>query len=323
MRAVVVREFGDESVLEVQELAPPVAGPGELAISVSVAGVNFIDLYQRAGLYPLHPPFVAGSEGAGVVEGVGEDVEGFAVGDRVAWLMAPGAGYAEQVTAPASRCVVLPPDVDDRSAAAVMLQGITAHYLTHSTYPVQAGDHVLVHAAAGGVGRLLTQVATSLGARVIATVSTEEKAQVAREAGAWATIDYSRQDVADEVRGLTDGRGVQVVYDGVGRDTRSASLASLGRRGMYVVHGQASGAPDPVSPKELSSGGSLFFTRPTVVDYIADTSELAARAEQVFTWLRDGTISPHVGRTYALEDAAQAQRDLGARRTVGKSLLIP
>ncbi|WP_030483689.1 quinone oxidoreductase family protein [Nocardioides aequoreus] len=323
MRALVVTRFGEPDVLELRDLPDPAPGRGEVLVAVAAAGVNYIDVYQRRGVYPLEPPFVAGSEGAGTVVAVGDDVASPAVGDRVAWLMVPGAGYAERVVVPAERCVPVPDDIDDETAAAVMLQGITAEYLTHATHRVQAGDHVLVHAAAGGVGQLLTRACVALGATVIGTVSTAEKAAVARAAGARHTVDYIREDVAETVARLTDGRGVRVAYDGVGAPTQQASLDSLGRRGTYVVFGQAGGAPAPVEAKTLSARGSLFFTRPTVVDHVVEREELLDRAGRVFGWLRDGTLSVAISARYPLADAARAQADLEGRRTVGKLLVIP
>lgn len=322
MRAVVVSEFGGPEVLGVQELPTPEPGTGEVRVDVAAAGVNYIDVYQRSGAYPLETPFVAGSEGAGVVAAVGEQVSGISVGDRVAWLMVPGAGYAEQVVVPSERCVPVPDDIALQSAAAVMLQAITAEYLTHSTYPVSEGDEVLVHAAAGGMGLLLTQLCTSLGARVIGTTSTEAKALAATAAGADAVIDYTRDDVAEAVRRLTDGRGVAVAYDGVGLTTQEASLDSLARRGFYVLYGQASGAPPAVPAKRLNAG-SLYFTRPTVVDHIVTRAELLERADRVFGWLRDGTLALTVHHAYPLAEAPRAHADLEGRRTTGKCVILP
>ncbi|MFY0408571.1 quinone oxidoreductase family protein [Solicola sp. PLA-1-18] len=323
MRAVVVTRAGGSDVLEVQDRPEPQPGADEVRVDVAAAGVNFIDVYQRSGVYDMDTPFVAGSEGAGTVSAVGADVTDVAVGDRVAWLMVPGAGYAEQVLVPAERCVPVPDDVDDRTAAAVMLQGVTAEYLTFSTYPVQAGDDVLVHAAAGGMGLLLTQICTMLGARVIGTTSTQAKADAARAAGAVHVVDYTREDVAAEVRRLTDGRGVAVAYDGVGRTTQDASLDSLRRRGVYALYGQASGPVPPVEAKRLNAGGSLWFTRPTVVDHVVTRDELLQRAGRVLGWVRDGSVTVTVGGTYPLADAARAHDDLEGRRTTGKLLVLP
>ncbi len=318
-----VTAFGDVGVLELQEGGEPVPGFGEVLVEVAAAGVNYIDVYQRSGVYPLIPPFTAGSEGAGRVVEVGPGVTDTAVGDRVAWLMVPGAGYAERVVVPADRCVPVPDDLDDETAAAVMLQGITVDYLTRSAYQVQAGDDVLVHAAAGGVGLLLTSVAKSMGARVIGTASTEAKRAAATRAGAWHMIDYTADDVAATVRELTEGTGVHVAYDGVGASTQQASLDSLRRRGTYVLFGQASGEPPAVSGKDLSKRGSLYFTRPTVVDFIAERAELVARATRVFGWVRDGVVRVGIAGRYSLAEASAAQSDLEGRRTSGKLLVIP
>ncbi|MDO9377641.1 MAG: quinone oxidoreductase [Nocardioidaceae bacterium] len=323
MRAVVVTQQGGSDAMQVQDRPEPQPGPHEVRVDVGASGVNFIDTYQRSGAYPMETPFVAGSEGAGTVSAVGAEVDDVRVGDRVAWLMVAGGGYAEQVLVPAERCVPVPDDVDDRTAAAAMLQGVTADYLTHSTYVVRPGDDVLVHAAAGGMGLLLTQICTFLGARVIGTTSTPAKAEAARAAGAAHVVDYTSQDVADEVRRLTDGRGVAVAYDGVGRTTQDASLDSLARRGVYVLYGQASGPVPPVEAKRLNAGGSLFFTRPTVVDHVVTREELLERTGRVLGWVRDGSLRLTIGGTYALDDAARAHDDLEGRRTTGKLLVLP
>lgn len=325
MRAVRVTRFGGPEVLALEELDEVRPGPGEVVVEVAAAGVNFIDVYQREGLYPLQTPFVAGSEGAGRVVDLGDGVHTLSVGDRVAWLMVPGAGYAERVVVPAERCVPVPDEMEDADAAAVMLQGVTVDYLTRSTYAVAPGDDVLVHAAAGGTGLLLTQAATALGARVIGTASTEQKCRAAEAAGARATIDYADDDVdvAAEVRRLTDGRGVHVVYDGVGAPTRQASLDSLRRRGTYVLFGQAGGPPEPVSGSDLSKRGSLYFTRPTVVDHVVERDELLERTARVFSAVRDATLVVTVGATFPLAAAADAQRLLQGRGSVGKILIDP
>lgn len=325
MRAVRVTRFGGPEVLVLEELDEVRPGPGEVVVEVAAAGVNFIDVYQREGLYPRQTPFVAGSEGAGRVVDLGDGVHTLSVGDRVAWLMVPGAGYAERVAVPAERCVPVPDEMEDADAAAVMLQGVTVDYLTRSTYAVAPGDDVLVHAAAGGTGLLLTQAATALGARVIGTASTEQKCRAAEAAGARATIDYADDDVdvAAEVRRLTDGRGVHVVYDGVGAPTRQASLDSLRRRGTYVLFGQAGGPPEPVSGSDLSKRGSLYFTRPTVVDHVVERDELLERTARVFSAVRDATLVVTVGATFPLAAAADAQRLLQGRGSVGKILIDP
>ena len=323
MRAVLVHETGGPEVLVVQDLPTPEPGPGELRVDVAAAGVNYIDIYYRTGAYPLQTPFVVGSEGAGVVSAVGSGVTGLQVGDHVAWAMVPGAGYAEQVVVPAGRAVPVPTGIDDETAGAVLLQGLTAQYLTRSTYPAQPGETALVHAAAGGVGLLLTQVLSTRGVRVIATTSTDDKAALAREAGAAEVIRYDREDVAREVSRLTEGGGVDVVYDGVGRATFEGSLDSLRPRGMFVLYGAASGPVDSVAPHVLHSKGSLFFTRPTLAHYAVTRAELLERSREVFAWVASGKLSVRVGARYSLDQAQQAHRDLEARRTTGKSLIIP
>ena len=323
MRAVLVQETGGPDVLVVQDLPTPEPGPGELRVDVAAAGVNYIDVYYRTGAYPLQTPFIVGSEGAGVVSAVGDGVTGFQVGDHVAWAMVPGAGYAEQVIVPAGRAVPVPAGIDDETAGAVLLQGMTAQYLTRSTYPAQAGETALVHAAAGGVGLLLTQVLSTRGVRVIGTTSTDDKAALAREAGAAEVIRYDREDVAREVSRITEGGGVDVVYDGVGRATFEGSIDSLRPRGMFVLYGAASGPVASVAPDVLHSKGSLFFTRPTLAHYAAARAELLERAREVFAWVASGKLSVRVGARYSLEQAQQAHQDLESRRTTGKSLIIP
>jgi len=322
MRAVLVHEPGGPEVLVAQDLPTPEPGPGELRVDVTAAGVNYIDVYHRTGAYPLPMPFIAGSEGAGVVSAVGTGVTGFQAGDHVAWAMVPGAGYAEQVIVPAGRAVPVPADIDDETAGAVLLQGLTAQYLTRSTYPARPGETALVHAAAGGVGLLLTQVLATRGVRVIATTSTADKAALARAAGAAEVIRYDREDVAREVSHLTEGAGVDVVYDGVGRATFEGSIDSLRPRGMFVLYGASSGAVAPVAPHLLQSKGSLFFTRPTLAHYAAARGELLERSRELFAWVASGELSVRVGARYSLEQAQQAHQDLEARRTTGKSLII-
>lgn len=323
MRAVLVRRTGGPEVLEVAEVAEPEPGPGQVRVDVAAAGVNFIDVYHRTGKYPLPLPFVAGSEGAGAVSAVGDGVDDVAIGDRVAWAMVHGSGYAEQVLVPADRVVPVPDGVDHETAAAVMLQGLTAQYLTSSTVQVGAGHVVLVHAAAGGVGLLLTQVAVARGARVIATTSTEEKADLARAAGASDVVFYTQTDLRAEVRRLTAGEGVHVVYDGVGRATFEAGLDCLRPRGTMVLFGASSGAPAPLDPAVLGAKGSLFLTRPSLAHHVATTQELRQRAAQVLGWVDDGLLDVRVGARYPLADSAAAQSDLEARRTTGKSLVLP
>jgi NADPH2:quinone reductase len=323
VQAVVVGRTGGPEVLERRDVDEPQPGPGDVLVDVEAAGVNFIDVYQREGRYPMDLPFVAGCEGAGTVREVGDGVDHVSPGDRVAWAMVNGTGYTERAVVPANRVVPVPDGVTTEQAAAVLLQGLTAQFLCTTTYPVKEGDQVLVHAAAGGVGLLLTQMATGKGARVLATVSTDEKAQLARGAGAAEVIRYDHEDVVERVHALTDGRGVQVVYDGVGQATFDASLTSLAPRGMLVLFGASSGAVPPVDPMRLMQGGSLFLTRPTLATYAADRQELLERAADVFEQVRSGTLDVRVGARYPLAAAAQAHADLEARRTTGKSLIIP
>ena len=323
MQAVVVREPGGPEALVVEQWQDRPPGPGEVRVDVTAAGLNYIDVYHRTGKYPLPTPFVAGSEGAGVVADVGPDVAEVTAGDRVAWAMVPGAGYAERVVVPAERLVPVPDSIELETAAAIMLQGMTAHYLVTSTHPVTEGDTLLVHAAAGGVGLLLTQAASARGARVIATTSTEDKARLARQAGASDVIRYDREDVAERVRAMTGGRGVDVVYDGVGAATWEGSLDSLRPRGLMVLYGAASGAPAPVDPNVLNQKGSLFLTRPSLAHHVATREELLWRAGEVFEWVRTGALDVRVGARYPLTQAQQAHEDLEARRTTGKSLLLP
>jgi len=323
MRAVVVQETGGPEVLMTVDRPSPQAGPGDLVVDVAAAGVNFIDVYYRTGAYPIQTPFIVGSEGAGVVSAIGSGVSGFQEGDHVAWAMVPGAGYAEQVIVPAVRAVPVPAGIDDETAGAVLLQGLTAHYLTRSTYPAKSGDTALVHAAAGGVGLLLTQVLSARGVRVIGTTSTESKAALALGAGAIEVIRYDRDDVAAEVARLTEGQGVEVVYDGVGQSTFDSSIDSLRRRGMFVLYGAASGKVAPVDPLLLLAKGSLFFTRPSLAHYVAAQDELLDRAREVFSWVASGELSVRVGARYSLDQAQQAHQDLEDRLTTGKSLIIP
>jgi NADPH2:quinone reductase len=324
MRAVVVTKPGGPEVLELQDRATPEPGAGELLVDVRAAGVNFTDIYQRTGLYPVQTPFVLGSEGSGAIAATGADVTDLRVGQRVAWAQASGS-YAEQVIVRAAAAVPVPDELADDVAAGALLQGMTAHYLLNSTYPVQPGDTVLVHAAAGGVGLLLTQLAKAKGARVIATVGAssggQDKAARARGAGADVVLGY--EGFADEVRRLTDGLGVPVVFDSVGATTVDGSLASLRRRGMLVLFGQSSGVVPPLEPRRLMTGGSLYVTRPTMGDYLASREELLWRAGDVFGALVDGSLVVRIGGRYALADAADAHRDLEARRTTGKLVLLP
>lgn len=323
MRAVVVEQQGGPEVLHVSDLETPEPSPSQVRVDVSASGVNFLDVYQRSGAYTKPTPFIAGSEGAGVVSAVGADVADVSVGDRVAWAMVDGGGYAEQVVVPADRVVLVPSGVDDETAAAVMLQGMTAHYLCSATYPIKPGQTALVHAAAGGVGLLLTQMIVNKGARVIGTTSTTEKADLARGAGASDVINYTDQDVVAEVKRLTGGRGVDVAYDGVGRSTFDASLDCLVRRGMMVLFGASSGPAPPIDPQSLNGKGSLFLTRPTLAHYIADRDELVSRTSDVFSSIVARRLSVRVGGRYSFDEAALAHEDLEGRRTTGKLLLVP
>ncbi len=320
MRAVRVERNGGPEVLTVREIDPPKPEPGEVVIDIAASGVNFADVYQRTGLYQVPLPFTLGQEGAGTVSAVGADVRGVAVGDRVGWTSVNGS-YAEQAAVPADKVVPLPDAVDPETAAAALLQGMTAQYLVRSTYPVRPGDDVLVHAAAGGVGLLLTQIVKHLGGRVIGTASTPEKAERARAAGADVVVGYD--EVVDAVREFTDGDGVAVAYDGVGAATFEASLASLRTRGYLVTFGNASGPVPAFEPLRLMQAGSVFVTRPTLVHYLRDRAELLERAEEVLGWVADGTIDVLVSGRYPLEDAARAHEDLEARRTTGKLLIVP
>jgi NADPH:quinone reductase len=322
MKAIQVQQVGGPDVLQLAEVTDPRPGPGEALIRVEAAGLNFIEIYQRKGLYPVPLPFTPGTEGAGRVLEIGQGVSGVKPGNRVASVNLMGS-YAELTRAPAERLVVLPEWIDGRTGAALMLQGLTAHYLTTSTYQLSQGTWCLVHAAAGGVGLLLCQIARIRGARVIGTVSTEEKAALALEAGAEEVVLYTKQDFVTEVRRITGGRGVSVVYDSVGRSTFEGSLNCLSARGMLVLFGQSSGPVPPVDPQVLNSKGSLFLTRPSVGHYVANREELLARAKNLFDWVRERSISVRVDRTFQLADAAAAHRALEGRETKGKVLLIP
>ncbi len=322
MKAVRVHAPGGPEVLCYEDVPEPQPKSGEAVVRVEAAGLNFIDVYYRTGLYPQALPFTLGREGSGTVLSVGAGVKDLAPGDRVAWAAVLGA-YAEQAAAPAESLVKLPDGVDTKQGAAAMLQGMTAHYLARAVYPLKPGDTCLVHAAAGGVGLLLTQIAKICGARVIGTVSTEEKAKLARAAGADETIDYTRQDFVAEVRRISDGAGVQVVYDSVGRTTFEKGFECLAPRGMMALFGQSSGPVAPFDPQVLSQRGSLFLTRPTLFHYIATRAELVARAGEVLSWIRDGRLKLRIGREFPLAEAADAHRALEGRRTTGKVLLIP
>jgi NADPH2:quinone reductase len=322
MKAIRIDGFGGPEVLRMVELPDPVPGPGQLLVRTEAAGVNFIDVYHRTGLYPNPLPLVPGMEGAGVVAGVGEDVTGFREGDRVTWASVLGS-YAELLLLPAARALALPSGVDVRTAAALMLQGMTAQYLTTTTFPLKRGDSCLVHAAAGGVGLLLVQMAKQRGARVLGTVSTDDKAALARQAGADETIVYTREDFVAAVKRLTDGRGVDVVYDSVGKATAEKGMDCLRPRGMLVLFGNASGPVPPVDPLELSRKGSLFLTRPILMHHVADRASLEARAGDVFAAAAQGRLEVRISRTYPLAEAGEAHRALEGRQTTGKLLLIP
>jgi len=322
MKAVRVHEHGGPEVLRYEEVPLPEPGRGEARTKVEAAGVNFTDIYNRTGLYKLTLPCTLGSEAAGIVDAVGPEVTEVKPGDRVAYAMHLGA-YAEYVVVPAWRLVPLPPAIDGRTAAAVILQGMTVHYLTHSTYPLKPGETVLVHAAAGGVGRLLVQVANRLGARVIGTVSSEEKARLAREAGADEVILYTQEDFEEAVKRATGGRGVDVVYDSVGKTTAEKSLNCLRPRGYLVLFGNASGAAPPIDPLTLMAKGSLYLTRPTLTHYAGNREELLARARAVFDWITSEQVKIRIAKTFPLAEAAEAHRALEGRGVAGKILLLP
>jgi NADPH2:quinone reductase len=327
MRAIQIAHTGGPEVMALRDLPTPEPGSGQALVRIEACGVNFIDVYQREGRYPVQLPFIPGQEAAGTVASLGPAEPGaarfgFKVGDRVAWANVLGS-YAEFAVVPLSRLIAVPEGVTARQAAGAMLQGMTAHYLAHATYPIQPDDTVLIHAGAGGVGLLLTQMAKRLGARVFSTVSTDEKAALARQAGADETILYTREDFTARVRELTGGRGLPVVYDSVGKTTFDGSLACLRPRGMLVLFGGSSGAVPPFDLIRLSTMGSLYVTRPTLKNYTATREELEQRAGDVLRWVADETLKLRLEHTYPLADAAQAHRDLEARKTTGKVLLIP
>jgi NADPH2:quinone reductase len=320
LRAVRITRHGGPEVLEVVDIDPPETAPGRLLVDVAAVGVNFRDVYEREGAYGGTLPAVIGVEAAGAVREVGVYAGDFEPGDRVAWIGAPGS-YAEQVSVDAAKAVPVPDAVGDEVAAAALLQGITAQYLTTATHEIAPGEDVLIHAAAGGLGLLLTQVVTMLGGRVIATTSTDEKAALAREAGAAEVIGY--EGVAERVKELTDGRGVDVVYDGVGAATFDESLAALRPRGTLVLVGAASGPVPPFDPMRLEGGGSLYLTRPGLRFYTADREELLRRAQDVFGWTAEGKLDVRIGARYDLAEARRAHEELESRRTTGKLLLLP
>jgi NADPH2:quinone reductase len=330
MHAILIAEPGGPEAMKWIQTPTPAPAKREVLVRVEAAGVNFIDIYFRKGVYKMPLPSVLGVEGAGTVEALGPEAAGFGlrVGDRVAWTDRTGAAtvggsYATHTVVPAARLVAVPPAIDARTAAASMLQGMTAHYLSHSTFALREGHACLVHAAAGGVGLLLCQMAKRAGARVIGTVSTEEKAALARAAGADDTILYTKQDFEAETRRITEGRGVHVVYDSVGKTTFEKSLASLAPRGMLVLYGQSSGPVAPFDPQVLNAKGSLFLTRPSLGHYVATRDELLARATEVLGSVESGKLRVRIGATFALRDAAEAHRALESRATTGKVLLVP
>jgi NADPH2:quinone reductase len=322
MKAIRIHSTGGPEVLTYEDVELPQPGPGEARVKLAASGVNFIDTYQRKGLYPLKLPIIQGQEGGGVVDAVGEGVTEVKPGEKVVYTSVQGS-YAEYVAVPASRLIPVPEGVPLKQATAAMLQGLTAHYLASSTYPLHPGDIALVHAAGGGVGQLLTQIAKKRGAHVIGTVSTEEKAELARASGADEIIYYTQEDFSVAAKHLTDGKGVNVVYDSVGRDTFDKSLNSLMPRGYLVLYGQSSGPVAPVDPQILNAKGSLFLTRPTLVNYIATSEELLQRTGELLGWIKEGTLKVRVDKTFPLAEAAEAHRYLEGRHTKGKVLLIP
>lgn len=322
MKAIRIHEFGGPEVLRYEDAPTPQPAAGQALVKIAAIGINYIDIYHRTGLYPNQLPLTLGTEAAGTVEALGEGASDIHVGDRVAYAGPIGA-YAEYAVVPAARLVPLPAGTNDEQAAAAMLQGMTAHYLVDGTHDLQAGETVLIHAAAGGVGQLLVQMAKQRGARVFGTVSTEEKAAMVRALGADEVIFYNQQDFEAEVKRLTDNRGVDVVYDSVGRTTFDKSLSSLRQRGLMVLFGQSSGAVPPMDPNTLQQKGSIYLTRPTLAHYTATREELLRRATAVLEAINAGTLKLRIDQVYPLAEAAQAQRDLEARKTAGKLVLKP
>jgi NADPH2:quinone reductase len=322
MKAIQVQKCGGHEVLTLVDLPAPKPKPNEAIVKVSAAGVNFIDVYIREGTYPSSLPFVIGQEASGIVSEIGADVKSFKAGDRVAYTGIRGS-YAEYAAVPADRLVPLPPGITEQQAAAAMLQGMTAHYLVYDTYPLKKGETALIHAAAGGVGLLLVQMAKNIGARVIATVGTEEKAKLARTAGADEVILYAQQDFEVETKRLTDGKGVHVIYDGVGKTTFDKNLNVLRPRGYLALFGAASGPVPLFDLSRLAQKGSLFITRPTLLHYIAAHEELQKRATDVLTMIATGKVKLRIEHIYPLREAQQAHRDLEGRKTTGKLLLLP
>ncbi len=322
MRAIQFSATGGPEVLQLTDVPEPEPGPGEAVVEVGAAGLNFIDTYQRSGLYKVPLPFTLGLEGAGTVAAVGNGVDAVSVGDRVGWTGSPGA-YAERALVAADRLVPVPANIDDDTAAGILLQGMTAHYLARDTYHLNPGDKCLIHAGAGGVGLLLTQIAKSMGAEVFTTVGTAEKAELSRAAGSDHVINYNEEDFAAKVTEAAGPNPLAVVYDGVGASVFDASLGLLRKRGMMATYGNASGPVPPVSPLALSAGGSLFLTRPTLFDYIVTREELLARAADLFSWLGSGSLNLRISQRMPLADAAEAHRLLEARLTTGKVVLKP
>lgn len=320
MRAVVVSEYGGHEVLSSAEVERPTPGPTGVLVAVTISGVNFLDVYQRTGVTPLRAPFIAGVEGVGVIAEVGSAVPDLVVGQRVGWLSGGQGTFADLTVVEAAKAVPIPDAVDDETAVAVLMQGVTAHYLATDTYPVQPGDPVLVHAAAGGVGQLLTRIATLRGGRVIGTASTDAKAEAARAAGAEIAVDYD--DFVEAARDFTGGAGVAAVYDGVGASTFEGSLASLRPRGVLVIYGTASGPTPPLEIPRLNSGGSLYVTRPSVVHYTSTPDELRRRTNDLFAWLATGELQARIGGRFSLDDVQDAFTALESRQTMGKLLIV-
>jgi NADPH:quinone reductase len=323
MRAVRIDRAGGPEVLELIHAPIPTPGPGQVLVQHAAMGLNFIDVYQRTGLYPLGYPTGLGLEAAGVVEAIGEGVTRFRIGDRIAYANGPPGAYAEAHVVAEDRAVHVPADIPLETAAAVMLKGMTAEYLVRRTFHVKPGDVILVHAAAGGVGQILCQWAKSIGATVIGTVGSEAKAELARSLGCDHVILYDREDIADRVKAITDGKGVAVAYDSVGKSTFEASLASLSRRGMLVLFGNASGPVPPFDPLRLSRGGSLYVTRPTLFDYVATVEELDQSAATLFEVIRSGAVKIEIGQTFPLAKIREAHKALEARKTTGSTILLP
>jgi NADPH2:quinone reductase len=319
MKRIVIREPGEPDVMKLEESDLPDVPPGSVRVRIEASGINFIDIYQRSGQYKMALPFTPGQEAAGVVDAVGEGVTVFQPGDRVAYAFVLGA-YAEYAVVPADKLVPLPDEVDARTAAALLLQGMTAHYLVKSTFPVQTGQTILIHAAAGGTGQLVVQITKLLGARVLATVSTEKKAALARELGADYVSLYD--DFEADVKALTDGRGVDVVYDSVGKDTFERSLNCLRPRGYMVLFGQSSGAVPPLDPQILNAKGSLYLTRPSLGHYMQTREEMLERANDLFAWAADGRLKVRIDRALPLADAPEGHRALASRATTGKVILV-